>query len=199
MNILTAGGKSRKAVVASMTAIAAVLSVGMAAADEGAASAPPVLAPETVQTGPAVAGTPVPETAASTEAAASARTWLGAGIIGTVIAGLVAILGLQRIGEMMGSTGKAIQDGAVRTANFAGKAARGAIGAGGRLLRKPLRFLLILVGGGIFLLTGISVMDIEWQAGLVAGLGLAGSLWYGARKLGRVWPGRRAGPVQDQA
>lgn len=126
------------------------------------------------------------------------RVAAGAALSG-LLASMIALFGPNRILNMLASLGKKIARISMKAAEqpirAAGVAARATSQAAAKVFRKPGQMLLIFAGLTIFTFTGISVMDIQWQAGLVAGAGVAGAAMYGWRKtgkafssLGNIWP-----------
>ncbi len=97
---------------------------------------------------------------------------LGAG----ALAGLIKLLGPSKILRAAG-------EGAAAAARVSGRAAASAGKAVFSVARKPLRFLGLSAGLGLFALTGVWIYDIEWLGGMIAGGALAGLSVYAALTL----------------
>lgn len=81
------------------------------------------------------------------------------------LAGLFHLIGARRLKAFAAAAGPA----AAKTAAAVAKAPIAAARAVGRAAASPFRFILLMGGLGVFALTGISVFDLEWTAGLALG------------------------------
>lgn len=114
-----------------------------------------------------------------------------------LLAGVIGLFGPNRLFNLLLRYGKRLARISARAAKHpvraAGKAAQATVRATAkvtsRVLRKPGQFLLVVAGLTLFTFTGISVLDVQWQAGLLAGAGLAGAAFYGLRKTGQAMTG----------
>lgn len=106
----------------------------------------------------------------------AANKWALLAVAAGALAGLVKLIGGQKIVE---SVKEAAPKAAKAAKNAAGKAAR----AAGSAIRSPLLFLAVLAGLAVFALTGVGLYDIEWIGGMAAGIALAGVSEFGLSKL----------------
>jgi len=70
-----------------------------------------------------------------------------------------------------------------KTAQATVKASAAAAKSAARVVRSPLRYLAWVAGLTLFALTGVSLFDIEWIGGLIAGASLAGLAAFGSAKV----------------
>lgn len=70
-----------------------------------------------------------------------------------------------------------------QTAQATVKASAAVAKSAARVVRSPLRYLAWVAGLIVFAMTGVSLFDIEWIGGLIAGAGLAGLAAIGTAKL----------------
>lgn len=70
-----------------------------------------------------------------------------------------------------------------QTAQATVKASAAAAKSAARAVRSPLRYLAWVAGLTLFAMTGVSLFDIEWIGGLIAGAGLAGLAAVGAARV----------------
>ncbi len=100
---------------------------------------------------------------------------------------LVKLLGPKRVLRAVEKTAEA-------TVKVSAAAAKTAI----RAVRSPLRYLAWVAGLTLFALTGVSLFDIEWIGGLIAGASLAGLAAFGSMRLRSAFTLRpaRAGAKQ---
>lgn len=70
-----------------------------------------------------------------------------------------------------------------QTAQATVKASAAAAKSAARAVRSPLRFLAWVAGLTLFAMTGVSLFDIEWIGGLIAGASLAGLAAFGSAKV----------------
>ena len=108
-----------------------------------------------------------------------------------LLSGMIGLFGPNRLLNLLVAFGKRLGR---MTAKVAEKPVQAAVTvakattkATARLFRKPGQLLLIFAGLTIFTFTGISLMDVEWQAGLIAGAGIAGATMYGVKKTGEAF------------
>ena len=81
------------------------------------------------------------------------------------LAGLFHLIGARRLKAFAAAAGPV----AAKTAAAVVKVPVAAARAVGRAAASPFRFILLMGGLGIFALTGISLFDLEWTAGLALG------------------------------
>lgn len=148
---------ARKTLKGAFLAAAAVTVVGAASAHAAAVDAAPT---EMV----------APVDHAGDEAKASAPAEIGrkvgiAALATAALAGLFHLVGGRRVKAFLDAAAPV----AAKTAAAVAKAPAAAARAVGRAAASPFRFILLMGGLGVFALTGISVFDIEWTAGLALG------------------------------
>ncbi len=161
--------KTRNAMLAAASALAASAAMhGAAAGDFDAAAFPAVIeAPMQHQA--------APDAASEEKAPVSVKKWALIAAAAGSLAALVKLIGARRVAQ-------AVSQGAVHAARATAKTATGAARAVGKAARSPLRLLVVLFGLSVFALTGVGLYDIEWIGGLVSGAALAGVSLHGYLK-----------------
>lgn len=116
--------------------------------------------------------------------------WLAAFAVSGLLAGFVRLVGmnqiLQWVAVLSERLGRSAKTAAKATGKAAGKAAKSVASAGASVAKKPIRLMLIIGGLTLFAFTGISLLDIEWQAGLAVGATGAAVLSYGYKRASRA-------------
>ncbi|MEM9988249.1 MAG: hypothetical protein AAF723_01920 [Pseudomonadota bacterium] len=99
--------------------------------------------------------------------------------LATLVGGILGFFGVNRLAKV---TQKIAQKGTAQVVKAAAvttkiplQAAKGVVRATGKAFKKPIQLILSLFSVGLFLLMGISFLDIQWQVGL--GVGAAISLF----------------------
>ncbi len=98
-----------------------------------------------------------------------------AALAAAALAGLFHLIGARRLKAFAAAAGPV----AAKTAAAVAKAPAAAARAVGRAAASPFRFLLLMGGLGVFALTGISVFDLEWTAGLALGAAMTALAFFG--------------------
>jgi hypothetical protein len=105
-------------------------------------------------------------------------------------ASVIGIFGPNRFLNMLLGFGSwlagLLKKGASEAASASAKAAKSTVKAAAKVAKRPGQWLLIVGGLTLFVFTGISVLDIQWQAGLVAGAGATAAAFYGFDKTGEM-------------
>lgn len=167
--------KTRNALLAAASALAASAALAPAGASDFDAAAQPA----TVEIAAMEAGPAVPDESGE-KTAIGAKKWALIVAAAGALAALVKLIGAKRVAE-------AVSEGAVRAARATASTASGAARVVGRTISSPLRFLAVLFGLALFALTGVGLYDIEWIGGLVSGAALAGAGLYGFMKIRRIF------------
>lgn len=102
------------------------------------------------------------------------KKWAIAAMVGTLLGGFAAAVGLNSLLNMLAKGGQYVGQAAAMAAKAPVKAAKIAAKAAGSALKRPGQVLLGASAIGLFLATGIAILDIQWHAGLV--LGAAGTV-----------------------
>lgn len=163
-----ATGKFKSALLAA--SVLAAAGAGAAHAADHEAYAPPashVMVVDTIHESEAAA---VPAIAKKVGLAAMATAALAA---------FYRLIGGERLKRWMGPAGPVVAGAARTVAAGAAKAAQ----AVGDTVKKPVRSLLLFAGLGIFALTGVNFLDIEWTAGLILGAATVAIAWAGERRM----------------
>jgi hypothetical protein len=105
------------------------------------------------------------------------------GIAAVLAAAFVNLVGLRRLHRLFVKAGPAAAKAAGAVAKAPVAAARAVVKAAA----SPFRFALLFGGLGLFALAGVGLYDVEWAAGLLAGLALAALGFRGASGVRRVF------------
>lgn len=103
--------------------------------------------------------------------------WLIGAALGLILAALAKLVGANRVLNMFSQAGPTIKMAAEKIA-AAPKAAAQMIGSS---LMSPLHFLIIVGGIAMIGFTGINLLDLNWGAGMIAGIGMSALSWVGAK------------------
>lgn len=127
------------------------------------------------------------ETGAREAAPLLKHAGLAAAVTGA-LAALYRLIGGARVKAFFGKAGPATAKAARTVAAAPVKVAR----AVGRAAASPFRFLLALLGLGLFALTGVGLYDVEWLGGLIAGAAVVSLFWFAASGMKRAFVKRLA-------
>lgn len=159
--------------------LAASALVGAAGSAAHAAESAPA-APIHMEAAPTV-GHAADEIGAREAAPLLKHAGLAAAITGA-LAALYQLIGGSRVRAFFGKAGPVAAKAARTVAAAPVKAAR----VVGRAAAAPFRFLLALLGLGLFALTGVGLYDVEWLGGLIAGAAVVALFWFAASGMKRT-------------
>ncbi|WDI30469.1 hypothetical protein PUV54_10920 [Hyphococcus flavus] len=123
---------------------------------------------------------PVPAPKTDQHVPIGAKKWALLVAAAGSLAWLLKLMGPKRVA-------KAVSEGAATAARATANTAAGAAKIVGRTVASPLRFLAVLFGLALFVLTGVGLYDIEWIGGLLSGAAVAGAGLYGYFKTRKVF------------
>ena len=149
---------------------------------------------------PAVLGWSIPEAGAIGEGQDShliskdLRQNAALAAIAGLVSSLVALFGANKLLQMLAGVGRSVGTATAKAAEVPVRAAKKAAGATakatakatGHMLKGPGRWLMTVVGLTVFALTGIAFLDVQWEAGLLAGAGISAAAIWGWNKTGRA-------------
>ncbi len=163
--------KTRLAMMAGASLLAAAGGVAAAGAADFDAAAYPAVVDAPVHDGTIVAGDHGDE-----KGQPAAKRWALVAVAAGALAGIVRLIGAKKVL-------RAVSNGAAVTGRAAAKAGANAAKAVGKAAGSPLLFVGIASGLALFALLGAGLYDIEWIAGLAVGATMAVIALYGAMKV----------------
>ena len=119
-----------------------------------------------------------------------------------LISSAVALIGANRLLNWLAGAGAALGKAGAAAAKAPVKAAKAAAKATSKVLKKPGRWLITVVSLTVFALTGVAFLDVQWEAGMLAGAGLSAAAIWGWNKSGdavgkALAPLRRKGSANE--
>ncbi|GGD17719.1 hypothetical protein [Aquisalinus flavus] len=124
-----------------------------------------------------------------------ARRYAAWAALAGLISSAVALIGANRLLNWLAGAGTALGKAGAAAAKAPVKAARAAAKATSKILKKPGRWLITVVSLTVFALTGVAFLDIQWEAGMLAGAGLSAAAIWGWTKSGDAI-GRALAPLR---
>lgn len=112
-----------------------------------------------------------------------------------LISSAVALIGANRLLNWLAGAGTALGKAGAAAAKAPVKAAKAAAKATTKVLKKPGRWLITIVSLTVFALTGVAFLDVQWEAGMLAGAGLSAAAIWGWNKSGDA-VGRALAPLR---
>ncbi|NHK28500.1 hypothetical protein FF098_011335 [Parvularcula flava] len=101
-----------------------------------------------------------------------------------LISSAVALIGANRLLNWLAGAGTALGKAGAAAAKAPVKAAKAAAKVTSKVLKKPGRWLITVVSLAVFALTGVAFLDVQWEAGMLAGAGLSAAAMWGWNKSG---------------
>lgn len=124
-----------------------------------------------------------------------ARRYAAWAALAGLISSAVALIGANRLLTWLAGAGTALGKAGAAAAKAPVKAAKAAAKATSRVLKKPGRWLITVFSLAVFALTGVAFLDVQWEAGMLAGAGLSAAAIWGWNKSGDAI-GRTLAPLR---
>lgn len=102
--------------------------------------------------------------------------------LAALIAALAAAFNWDRLGRLFNRAAPAVKAAAAAVVAAPGVAAR----AVGKVVAKPFRWVLAAFSLALFSLLGFGMYDVEWAAGVIAGVAAVLLFWVSSARLGRL-------------